>query len=186
MNFENGRRFFCGGVAAATLLLLSAVPASADIDAAKLRGLARGFAERTFVYQPNLGVHGHGRHKRRFALRGQLPYTVKASDGSLVTAFQATLSSSVDGSGDIVLLFHEEQFLGWASRFMAVNLGLGRRGNAILVRYAVYRPRDAFCCPSGRRAVAYRWENSRIIRSGDAPRHVFGEHPARLHMSSEE
>lgn len=148
---------------------------------AELRGKARGDAERTFVYQRNYGgPHAHGRHKRRFGLRGQLAYTVKNADGTYLTAFQATLSSA-DGTGDIVLLFHDLHFVGWASNRMAANLTLGRRGNSILVRYWRYRKWDSTCCPSSKKGITYRWNGLRIVRSGKPPL-IYGEAGSRLHF----
>jgi hypothetical protein len=174
----------------ATLALGIAVPELQDGSAAAtiepgsarfytvLRGKARGAAQRTFIYERNFG--GPGRHKRRFYLRGQDSYTVKSADGSLLTAFQATLNSA-DGTGDIVLFFRDLHFLGWASNRLTINLGLGRRGDAILVRYAVYRGRDAFCCPSGVRPVTYRWDGLRVRRIGKPPL-IYGKPGPRLHF----
>jgi len=155
-----------------------------DFEAA-LRGKARGVAERTFVYAHAFGAH-HRRYKRRFHLRGQQSYSVRAHNGSTFSAFQATLNS-VDGTGDIVLLFDELRFVGYASNRMSVNLTLGKvheaGGDSIVVRYGIYRPRNAFCCPSGKRAVTYRWNGRRVIANGEPPRRAFGEPLPLLHRS---
>ena len=160
--------------------------ASAEIESgssryfAKLRGKARQSAHRTFIYERNYGgPHAAGQHKRRFSLRGQDSYTVRSPDESLLTAFQATLSSA-DGTGDIVLLFRNLHFVGWASNRLAGNLFLGRRGTHILVRYFVYRGSDAFCCPSSKKAITYAWNGSRVVASGKPPL-VFGKPGQRLH-----
>jgi hypothetical protein len=164
-----------------SVLLLQGTSRGASSLEAELRGRARGIAERTFIYERNYGgPHAHGRHKRRFGLRGQLAYTVKAGDGSYVTAFQATLDSA-DGTGDIVLLFDDQNFVGWASDRAAGNLDLGRRGDAILVRYWIYRGRNSICCPSGKKAITYRWTGSRVVSSGDPPL-VYGKPGQRLHF----
>jgi len=178
------------------LLAIALVPAVATANApagspvdfnfeAAVRGQARGVAERTFIYAHAFGPH-HRRYKRRFHLRGQQSFAVRAADGSTLTAFQATLNS-VDGTGDIVLLFDELGFVGYASNRMSVNLTLGRRhisdADDILVRYGIYRQRDAFCCPSGRQAITYRWDGSRIVASGSPPTRAFGELMPRLHRS---
>jgi len=180
----------------AALLTIFLVPAAADAKGPKrapvafnfeaaVRGQARGIAERTFIYAHAFGSH-HRRYKRRFHLRGQQSFAVRATDGSTLTAFQATLNS-VDGTGDIVLLFNELGFAGYASNRMSVNLTLGRRhesdGDVILVRYGIYRRRDAFCCPSGRRAVTYRWNGNSIVARGYPPTHAFGELMPHLHRS---
>lgn len=166
----------------ASALLSPGVGLSASSLEAELRVKARTAAERTFIYERNYGgPHAHGRHMRRFGLRGQPAYTVKAADGSYLTAFQATLDS-VDGTGDIVLLFHNLNFLGWASNRLAGNLDLGRRGDAILIRYWVYRGRNAICCPSGKRAVTYQWNGSRIVASGKPPL-IYGRAGQRLHFA---
>lgn len=145
-----------------------------------LRGKARSAAFRTFIYAPNYG--GHGRHKRRFSLRGQDAYTVKSPDGSLLTAFLATLSS-VDGTGDMVLLYRDLKFIGWASNRLAGNLLLGRKGNRILIRYYAYKGRDAFCCPSSKKAITYLWNGSRVVASGKPPL-IYGKPGQRLHWAS--
>jgi hypothetical protein len=162
-------------------LAMIAVPASAgaEVDFVRLREKASRFAERTYINAPTYGSHRRT-HKRRFHLFEQLSYKVKATDGSLLSGFQATLASA-DGTGDIVLLFDEERFVGWASNRLAANLTLARRGNAILVRYAVYRHRDAICCPSGFKAITYKWNGSKIVRGGMPPP-AYGEFGPRLHL----
>ena|SRR5215213_10141232 len=156
-------------------------PVGFNFEAA-VRGQARGVAERTFIYAHAFGPH-HRRYKRRFHLRGQQSFAVRAVNGSTLTAFQATLNS-VDGTGDIVLLFDELGFVGYASNRMSVNLTLGRRhesdSDVILVRYGIYRRRDAFCCPSGRRGITYDWDGTRVVASGSPPTRAFGELMPRL------
>ncbi len=163
---------------AAALLARSA---AGDTFEEVLRGDARTRAERTFVYANTFGPH-HQKYKRRFHLRGQPSFSVSAGDGSTFTAFQATLDSA-DGTGDIVLLFDEEHFVGWASNRMAANLVLGRRGDMILIRYAVYRPRNSTCCAAAHKAVTYRWNGSGVSVAGRPPTRAFGEGLPPLHMS---
>lgn len=178
------------GIGALILVVLAASSwpqqSTADFNfETAVRGRARGMAERTFIYAHSFGVH-HKRYKRRFHLRGQSSYAVRASDGSTLTAFQATLNS-VDGTGDIVLLFDELRFVGYASNRMSVNLVLGRRhseqGDSILVRYGIYRPRNSFCCPSGKRDIEYRWNGRRVLSNGQPPVRAFGEVMPLLHRS---
>jgi hypothetical protein len=175
------RRFLAG--AASFIILLAVLAPGVGMGAAnseaKLRAKARGIAERTYFYAHAFGIH-HRRYKRRFSLRGQIPRTVKADDGSLFTAFQATIDSA-DGTGDIVLLFDEQTFVGWASNRVAGNLILGRRGNRILVRYFVYKGRNSICCPSGKKAITYRWTGSGVAASGKPPL-IFGSVGQRLHL----
>jgi hypothetical protein len=161
-------------------LSLGVLPASgAEVASSSLRAKASVLAERTYINAHSYGKH-HRIHRRHFHLFGQPSFTVKADDGSLFTGFSATLASA-DGTGDIVLLFDEERFVGWASNRMTANLGLARRGNALLVRYAVYRNRDAICCPSGVRSIAYRWDGSRVVHHGTPPT-SFGETNPLLHI----
>lgn len=163
-----------------TVLSLSVSSAlGAEVDFTALRQKASRYAEATYINAHSFGKHDR-LHRRHFHLFGQDSYTVKADDGSLLTAFQATLASA-DGTGDIVLLFDEENFVGWASNRMAANSAPARRGNAILVRYAIYRHRDAICCPSGFKTITYRWDGSAIVRGGKPPR-AFGEVGPPLHM----
>jgi hypothetical protein len=167
---------------ALTGVMLSGVasPAQgAEVDFTSLRQKARRYAEATYINAHSFGKR-HRLHRRHFHLFEQASYTVKADDGSLLTAFQATLASA-DGTGDIVLLFDEENFVGWASNRLAANSAPARRGDAILVRYAIYRHRDAICCPSGFKTISYRWNGSRVLHHGKPPR-AFGEVGPRLHM----
>jgi hypothetical protein len=167
-------------MAVGVLLSLGVLPANgAEVDFSSLRPKASALAERTYISTRSYGKR-HRIHRRHFHLFGQPSFTVKADDGSLFTGFSATLASA-DGTGDIVLLFNEERFVGWASNRMAANLGLARRGNALLVRYAVYRNRDAICCPSRFRAIAYRWDGSRVVHHGTPPT-SFGEPNPLLHL----
>jgi hypothetical protein len=173
-----------GVLALAIVGLLAAVivqSAAGDAFEESLRGNARTRAERTFVYAHTFGVH-HRTYRRRFHLRGQPSFSVRATDGSTFTGFQATLDSA-DGTGDIVLLFDELHFVGWASDRMAADLVLGRRGNKILIRYAVYRPRNAICCPASRKAVTYGWNGAGVAVAGRPPTRAFNESLPRLHMS---
>jgi hypothetical protein len=57
---------------------------------------------------------------------------------------------SADGTGQIVLLFRNGNFLGWDSAYESMRLRLSATGTRIVVRYAVCRGDDPFCCPSGR------------------------------------
>ena len=164
------------------IIVAFSVQSAAAVDRfeATLRGEARARAERTFIYA--LGKHHH-RYERRFHLRGQLSFTVRAADGSEFTGFQATLNSA-DGTGDIVLLFDKLNFVGWASNRIAANLSLARRGHALLVRYAVYRRRDSICCPTAKRAITYRWNGSRVVTDGSSPARAFGNRLPGLHMDA--
>jgi LppP/LprE lipoprotein len=151
----------------------------AEVDFISLRQKAGRYAEATYVNAHSFGKR-HRLHRRHFHLFEQTSYTVKADDGSLFTAFQATLASA-DGTGDIVLLFDEEDFVGWASNRLAANSAPARRGNVILVRYAIYRHRDAICCPSGFKTISYSWNGSKVLHRGEPPR-AFGEVGPQLHM----
>lgn len=168
-------------LALAGALSLSTSSASAGVDFGTLREKASTLAERTYINARSYGKR-HRIHRRHFHLFGQPSYTVKAEDGSLFTGFSATLASA-DGTGDIVLLFDEERFVGWASNRMAGNLGLARRGNDLLVRYAIYRSRDAICCPSGYKAIVYRWADNHVVRGGKPPR-IYGEVGPPVHLES--
>jgi hypothetical protein len=162
------------------VLGLGVLPANgAEVDISSLRAKASVLAERTYINAHSYGKR-HRIHRRHFHLFEQPSFTVKADDGSSFTGFSATLASA-DGTGDIVLLFDEERFVGWASNRMAANLGVARRGSALLVRYAVYRNRDAICCPSGFRAIVYRWDGNRVVHHGVPPT-SFGEPNPLLHL----
>jgi hypothetical protein len=118
--------------------------------------------------------------QRRFTLVGPRA-TVRATDGSTITAFGLVLADSGDGTGQAVLLFRGTHFLGWASSRDTLHLSVGHRGDSITVRYGAYRGSDPFCCPSSFRTIRYRWNGKRIVASGDPPL-VYGRRGDRLHL----
>jgi hypothetical protein len=72
-----------------TVLSLSVSSAlGAEVDFTTLRQKASRYAEATYINAHSFGKH-HRLHRRHFHLFEQDSYTVKANDGSLLTAFQA-------------------------------------------------------------------------------------------------
>ena len=145
-------------------------------DSGPSRNKAQSYAHRTFIRQKFAG-------KQRFMLAGP-SRSVTANDGSRLTAFPIVIEHTADGAGQAVLLFRNDHFVRWASRRVTVKLGVGgRHGRRILVKYAVYRGHDAICCPSGGlNRVTYRWNGSRIVPSGTAPK-SWGHRLERLHLA---
>jgi LppP/LprE lipoprotein len=160
----------CAVVAAAIAFALLAVPALA---AGPSRSLAQRYAHRTYVVDPTLGRRTFHLDTPRFAVR--------ATDGSTITAFGAVLDSA-DGTGQIVLLFRDGRFLGWASAYDTLHLAVRSSAGAIAVTYGVYRGNDPFCCPSSKKTIRYRWNGSRIVADGTPPL-VFGRRGNRLHLA---
>jgi LppP/LprE lipoprotein len=158
---------------AAALVAAAVVPAAAGA-AVPSRAKARAYAHRTYIVQ-------FGQH-RRFALAGPR-HTVRARDGSRISAWAMMLADSGDGTGQAVELFRGRRFLGWASAYDTVHLRVARHGHAIGVRYGVYRGNDPFCCPSSTRTVHYRWNGSRIVADGRPPK-IFGHRGSRLHLAA--
>jgi hypothetical protein len=173
------RRLLLMALTGAVLAPTASPALGAEVDFTALRQKASRYAEATYINVRSFGKH-HRLHRRHFHLFEQDSFTIKADDESLLTAYQATLASA-DGTGDIVLLFDEEAFVGWASNRLAANSAPARRGDAILVRYAIYRHRDAICCPSGFKTISYRWNGSRVLHHSEPPR-AFGEVGPLLHM----
>ncbi|HEY7619133.1 MAG TPA: LppP/LprE family lipoprotein [Solirubrobacteraceae bacterium] len=149
---------------------LAAAPALATGPS---RALAQRYAHRTYVNDATLG--------RRIFHLDTPRYAVRAPDGSTITAFGGVLNSA-DGTGEIVLLFRNLRFLGWASAYDAVHLGVGTSGSAIAVTYGVYSGNDPFCCPHARKTVRYRWNGKRIVASGEPPL-AYGRRGNRLHLA---
>src|SRR5919197_430413 len=86
----------------AALATGTAAPALAS---APSRSLAQRYAHRTYIVQPQLG-------RRVYHLdTPRLSFT--AADGSTISAWGAVLNSG-DGTGEIVVLFRNLKFLGWA------------------------------------------------------------------------
>jgi hypothetical protein len=150
---------------------LGAPPATA---AGPSRATAQRYAHRTYVNDPSLG-------RRRFALAGPRA-TAHAADGSTITAFGIVLADSGDGTGQAVLLFRGVRFLGWASAYDTLHLGVSGAGSSIRVRYGVYRGNDPFCCPSSTKTVRYRWAHGRIVADGTPPL-IYGRRGTRLHLA---
>ncbi len=157
-------------VSAAAVAVAPAVPARASGPS---RAAGKRYAARTYVHQ--LGRH------RKFALEGGR-HVVRARDGSKITAWNIVLADSGDGTGEAVLLFRNRRFLGWASAFDTVHLGVHTRGRAIRVAYGVYSGNDPFCCPHAVRTISYRWNGSRIVAGGTPPR-SYGRRGDRLHLA---
>ena len=155
--------------AVATTGFVTATPAAARGPS---RAVAQSYAHRTYIVQSG--------RQRRFTLVGPRA-TVHARDGSTITAFGLVLADSGDGTGQAVLLFRGTRFLGWASSRDALHLRVGRRDDAITVRYGVYRGSDPFCCPSSFRTIRYRWNGERVVASGDPPL-IYGRRGDRLHL----
>ncbi len=147
--------------------------ASPALAAGPSRVLAQRYAHRTYINDPTLG-------RRIYHLDGPRE-AVTAADGSTITAFAAVLNSA-DGTGQIVLLFHRARFLGWASAFDAVHLGVSTSGRSIAVTYGVFSGNDPFCCPHARKTVRYRWNGRRIVADGEPPL-VYGQRGDRLRLA---
>jgi hypothetical protein len=138
-------------------------------------GDANRYARRTYVVQPQLG-------RRVFKVEGPAA-TVTAADGSEITGFGAVLADSGDGTGQAVLLFRGDRFLGWASDRLAIHLSVQGDGDAIAVRYGNFQGDDPFCCPSSRKTVRYTWNGARIVADGDPPL-AYGKQGDRLRLAS--
>lgn len=136
------------------------------------RNLAQRYAHRTYVIQ--------GDSNRNFELAGPR-IAVRSADGSTLTAFGIVLADSRDGTGQAVLLFRGRRFLGWASAFDTLRLGVIRKGHSIAVNYGVYRGNDPFCCPSSIKTVRYRWNGARIVASARPPL-IYGRRGSRLRL----
>jgi hypothetical protein len=153
---------------------LSLTATASGITYETLSQRARLFAGRTYVES--------GKEHRHFFLWQPNSWGFVEPDQSTITAFTAGLASA-DGTGDIVLLFHNNSFVGWAGNRMAVNIAEIKVGHrSILVRYAVYRGRDPICCPSGFKTISYRWNGAKIVASAQQPR-AWGKVGLRLHLS---
>ena len=164
------RRLLIALVTAAAAI--AAVPCLASA-AVPSRAKAKAYAHRTYIAQFG--------HHRRFALAGPR-HTVRAKDGSRISAWAIILADSGDGTGQAVELFRGKHFLGWASAYDTVRLAVSRHRRSIAVRYGVFRGNDPFCCPSGRKTVLYHWNGSRIVANA-APPKIYGHHGNRLHLA---
>lgn len=152
---------------------VGAMPAAAGA-AVPSHAAAKRFAARTYIVQFG--------HRRKFAVAGPR-HTVRAADGSRISAWAMVLADSGDGTGQAVELFRGRHFLGWASAYDTLHLRVARHGHAIGVRYGVYRGNDPFCCPSSTRTVHYRWNGSRIVADGRPPK-IYGHRGNRLHLAA--
>jgi len=111
--------------------------------------------------------------------------SVSAKDGSTITAYVITndYGGTADSAHAAVLLFRDATFLGWASSRAASFVTLEpSSGNAIRVRYPIWKGNDPTCCPSGSALISYSWNGSRIVANGDPPL-IYGEPGFLLHLS---
>jgi hypothetical protein len=98
--------------------------------------------------------------------------------GGWITAIPVVRWPTADGLGGYVLFWHNRTFVGSSSPGTATNLGheavavsIVRGGrNNIVLRYAVYKPSDAACCPSLPPVrIGYGWNGSHIVASSKVP-----------------
>jgi hypothetical protein len=164
------RRLIALAAAAATAAAAPALASAAVPSHAR----AKAYAHRTYIVQFG--------HHRRFALTGPR-HTVRAADGSRISAYAMVIADSGDGTGQAVELFRGRHFLGWASAYDTVHLAVARHGRSIAVRYGVYRGNDPFCCPSSVKTVHYRWNGARIVADGTPPK-IYGHRGNRLHLAA--
>ncbi len=107
-----------------------------------------------------------------FALGGT-PVTVRASNGDSITAAVGMRSPTADGYGQVVFLFHNQQFVGLDSNVEKSQIesiqplasGMGFR-----VKYANYAPSDPMVAPSlPPVTVDYTWDGSTFNSSAEIP-----------------
>jgi LppP/LprE lipoprotein len=125
---------------------------------------------------------GAGAVPAKTAKQKQVPSRARAQSYAHRTFINDAVLDSADGTGQIVLLFRGNRFLGWASAYDTVHLGVGRSGSSIAVRYGVFSGNDPFCCPHAIKTVRYRWNGRRIVADGTPPR-SYGRKGNRLHLS---
>lgn len=106
---------------------------------------------------------------------GEEPNLVSVSDGKggWLTASVGRRTPSADGYGQLVFFFHNDDFVGWDSKYESTSIrsiegyGIG----CFKVTYANYAPEDPLCCPSlPDKVIFYRW-NSKLKRfdASDVP-----------------
>ena len=140
--------------------------------------IALSYAKRTFIVVSGLG-------NVQFRLGAQKSVTAK--DGSMITAFSITNDPGgmADSFSAAVMLFRNGVFLGWASSRTEMYLTLeAPSGNAIRVRYPIWKAADHTCCPSGHELVSYTWNGTRIVASAQPPL-IYGKSGALLHLAPE-
>jgi hypothetical protein len=73
-------------------------------------------------------------------------------------------ASSADGANQRAFFFAGDRYLGTDARDPSAYVGVVQQvGNTITLRYTLYRPSDAMCCPSaGTADVRYRWDGSKL------------------------
>jgi S1-C subfamily serine protease len=73
-------------------------------------------------------------------------------------------SSSADGSIQRAFFFAGDRYLGTDALEPSASVQVVRQAvNVVTLRYALYRPADAVCCPSaGTADVRYRWDGTRL------------------------
>jgi hypothetical protein len=103
--------------------------------------------------------------------------------GGWITAIPAVRWPTADGYGQYILFWHNQTFVGTDAVGTsslatgtdlgneAVQLGIVRAGvNNVVVKFAVYRPSDAACCPSLPAVrIHYSWNGSHLVETIPIP-----------------
>lgn len=108
---------------------------------------------------------------------GYLPQAWANMDiiGGKIWAFTATCANTGDGYCQTIFFFRNRSLLGTDTKKPSreiLGLSYSHSPQAILVKYANYKPSDPMCCPSRRPVtIAYSWNGSNIVASGTPPGH---------------
>jgi hypothetical protein len=124
------------------------------------------------------GTQATGEHLHPFGRAVVVP----DGHGGWITAIPAVRWPTADAYGQLVLFWHNRTFVGTSSLAAwpdlgqeAVQVAIVRAGvNTIVVKYAVYKPTDAMCCPSLPAVrIRYSWSGSKIVASAKVPAGAF-------------
>ena len=114
-------------------------------------------------------------HTRHFvpAVAGS-PITVSDGGTGTLTAALGVRTDTADYGGQLVFLWHNDEFIGWATSQYGFKLDMRTvDGTSIEVTYGYIKPGEAACCPSGQERVVYHWDGTRVVADHEPPPDIF-------------
>ena len=92
------------------------------------------------------------------------PVRVSDGAGGLITAAIGVRWPTADAKGQLLFLWHNRKFLGWAPGTEAYAIGMRpyQRAGGVTVLFALYPRGTAMCCPRGSVRVRFRLAGGRM------------------------
>ena len=109
-------------------------------------------------------------HTRHFAPNSaDSPVVVTDGTSGTLTAARGFVTDTNDPTeGQLVFLWHNDQFLGWATSQLVLGLELhANDATSINVTYGYMKPGEGACCLTGQDPVVYHWDGTKVVADRD-------------------